>query len=241
MKFKLGNKFSMLAQGDTAEILIYEEIGSSFWGGGVDPKQFANDLTALVNVSTINLRINSPGGDVFDGATIYNLLKQHKATVNVYIDGLAASAASLIAMCGDNIFMADNAMMMIHNAWGVMAGDPNELRQFADVLEKVSASMCSTYSKRSGMKAADVQKMMDSTTWMNAQECVDNGFANQIVEQTDSSASARFDLSHFKNAPKAALDRFTTKDKSEEKESENVLPPSFYEARLKLYQRTQAV
>lgn len=233
-KHKSGNRFSMKAQGDSAEILIYEEIGASFWGGGVDPKQFAMDLKALGDIKTLNVRVNSPGGDVFDGATIYNQLAQHPATVNVYVDGLAASAASLVAMAGDKIFMADNAMMMIHNAWGCTAGDANELRLFADVLQKVSESMCSTYAKRTGMKAADVQALMDKETWLSAQDCIDEGFADEIVQPADASAKAKvmFDLSHFKNVPKGIVQQPAASASS------IVSPPDFYRERLKLYERT---
>lgn len=223
----------MQAQGDSAEILIYEEIGASFWGGGVDPKQFALDLKAMGDIKILNVRLNSPGGDVFDGVTIYNQLVNHSATVNVYVDGLAASAASLVAMAGDTIYMADNAMMMIHNAWGAIAGDSNDLRTFADTLQKVSETMCGTYAKRSGMKAADVQKYMDKTTWFNAQECVDEGLADEIAQPTDANASAKviFDLSHFKNVPKGIVQQPAAS-------ASPIAPPDFYRERLKLYERT---
>jgi ATP-dependent Clp endopeptidase proteolytic subunit ClpP len=224
----------MQAQGDSAEILIYEEIGASFWGGGVSPSQFAQDLKALGDIKTLNVRINSPGGDVFDGATIYNLLAQHSATVNIYVDGLAASAASLVAMAGDKICMADNAMMMIHNAWGCMAGDANDLRIFADVLQKVSETMCNTYAKRSGMKASDVQALMDKETWFNAQECVDEGLADEIVQPDEVAAKSKgvlFDLSHFKNVPKGIVQQPAAS-------ASPIAPPDFYRERLKLYERT---
>jgi ATP-dependent Clp endopeptidase proteolytic subunit ClpP len=236
-KHKSGTRFSMQAQGDSAEILIYEEIGSSFWGGGVSPIQFAQDLKALGDIKTLSVRINSPGGDVFDGATIYNQLVQHPATVTVYVDGLAASAASLVAMAGDKICMADNAMMMIHNAWGCMAGDANDLRTFADILQKVSETMCATYAKRSGMKAADVQKLMDKETWFNAQECVDEGLADEIVQPAEANASASakvlFDLSHFKNVPKGIVQQPAASQST-------ITPPDFYRVRLKLYERAHA-
>jgi ATP-dependent Clp protease protease subunit len=233
-KYKSGTRFSMQAQGDTAEILIYDEIGASFWGGGVSPSQLAQDLKALGDIKTLNVRINSPGGDVFDGATIYNQLVQHPATINVYVDGLAASAASLVAMAGDKICMADNAMMMIHNAWACMCGDHNDLRTFADVLQKISETMCATYAKRSGMKASEVQKLMDKETWFNAQECVDDGFADEIVQPDEANAKTKavFDLSHYKNVPKGMVQQPAAS-------SSAIVPPDFYLERLKLYQRTQ--
>jgi ATP-dependent protease ClpP protease subunit len=233
---KTGTRFSMQATGDTAEILIYEEIGASFWGGGIDPKDFAMDLKGLGDVTTLNVRINSPGGDVFDGVAIYNLLAQHKATVNVYVDGLAASIASIIAMAGDKICMADNAMMMIHNAMACTAGDANDLREFADVLEKVSTTMAGTYVKRTGMKAADVQKLMDAETWFNAQDCIDNGFADEIVQpEAGTKAKAKFDLSLFKHVPEGVAQQ----KPAAATEKELIAPPDFYRARLDLYRRTQ--
>lgn len=234
---KTGTRFSMQATGGTAEILIYEEIGASFWGGGVDPKQFAMDLKALGDVTTLNVRINSPGGDVFDGVAIYNLLLQHPAAVNVYVDGLAASIASIIAMAGDKICMADNAMMMIHNAMACTAGNANDLREVADVLEKVSSTMAGTYVKRTGMKAADVQKLMDATTWFTAQECVDKGFADEIVQPADASAKAkaRFDLSFFKNVPEGLAQQ----QPAAAAKKDLIAAPDFYRARLDLYLRTQ--
>ena len=115
---------------DEATIYVYDEI--SRWG--VDAKQFVKDLNG-VTAKTINLKINSPGGNVFDGCTIHNALKDHAATVNVQVDGLAASIASIIAMAGDKITMAKSAMMMIHNAWGGCCGNSCDMQKMADVLD----------------------------------------------------------------------------------------------------------
>lgn len=257
-KHKIGNRFAMQAQGDSAEILIYDEIGASFWGGGVDPKQFAQELSALGTIKTLNVRLNSPGGDVFDGVTIYNQLAQHPATVNMYIDGLAASAASVIAMAGDKIYIADNATVMIHNAMACTAGDANDMRKMADVLDKINSAMASTYSKRTGVTVAAVLKMMNTETWMIGQEAVDEGFADEIM-QPNKTASARFDLSHFKHAPKnaaaATCDCACPGCMDGDCEDCTMMPcdvtdcactnktasadaPDFYRARLKLYERT---
>lgn len=197
-----GLAFSAVVEGDVAEILIYDVIGEDFWsGGGVTAKGFAETLKALGKVQTINLKINSPGGDVFDGVAIYNNLVQHPAKVNVFIDGLAASIASVIAMAGDNITIAENGMMMIHNPWTFAMGDANDLRQSADVLDKIKATMLTTYSKRAGVTEAEASAIMDAETWYTGQEAVDAGFADD-VQAVKSKASALFDLSVFKNAPK---------------------------------------
>ncbi|HBB9192092.1 TPA: Clp protease ClpP, partial [Escherichia coli] len=113
-----------------ADIFIYEEIG----GFGVTAKQFAEDLKALGDVSHINLRIHSPGGDVFEGIAIYNLLRNHPADITVYIDGVAASMASVVAMAGDRVVMPENAMMMIHKPWGISGGNAGDMRDYADLL-----------------------------------------------------------------------------------------------------------
>jgi ATP-dependent Clp protease protease subunit len=193
----------MQAQGDVAEILIYDVIGEDFWsGGGVTAKGFTEQLKALGDVKTINLKINSPGGDVFDGVAIYNNLVQHSAKVNVFIDGLAASIASVIAMAGDNITIAENGMMMIHNPWTLAMGDANDLRQSADVLDKIKATMLTTYSKRAGVTEAEASVIMDAETWYTGQEAVDAGFADDVQPVKAAKAAALFDLSVFKNAPK---------------------------------------
>lgn len=198
-----GLAFSAAVNGDTAEILIYDVIGEDFWsGGGVTAKGFAQTLKTIGDVKAINLKINSPGGDVFDGIAIYNNLVQHSAKVNVFIDGLAASIASVIAMAGDTITIAENGMMMIHNPWTIALGDANHLRASAEVLDKIKATMLSTYSKRAGISEGDVSKIMDAETWYTGQEAVDAGFADAIQFVKSAEPAALFDLSVFKNAPK---------------------------------------
>ena len=193
-------QYSMKASGDTAEILIYEVIGEDFWtGGGVTAKGFSDELKALGDVKTINLRINSPGGSVFDGVAIYNNLAQHPAKVNVYIDALAASIASIIAMAGDTITMAENAMMMIHNPWALVVGDSNDMRKEADLLDKIRDTLVTTYATRTGKKAEEITAMMDAETWFTAEEAKEAGFADAIV--AGKKAANLYDLSVFKNAP----------------------------------------
>lgn len=122
--------FRMQASADNqVEIYIYDEIG--YWG--VTARQFVNDLKALGDVTHINLHINSPGGDVFDGIAIFNALKHHGASITVHIDGLAASMASVIAMVGNPVIMPENTMMMIHKPWGFAGGDANDMRDYAEL------------------------------------------------------------------------------------------------------------
>ncbi|WP_044470464.1 ClpP-like prohead protease/major capsid protein fusion protein [Mannheimia massilioguelmaensis] len=171
-------KIKALAK-DTAEISIFEEIG--YWG--VTAQQFAKDLTALGgNIRQINLHIHSPGGDVFDGIAIYNLLKNHTAKKTVYIDGLAASMASVIAMCGDEIIMPENAMMMIHKPWGIQGGDAEDMRKYADLLDKVESSLLMAYTSKTGKSEEEIAAMLAEETWLNGKECVELGFADKLAE-----------------------------------------------------------
>lgn len=189
-------RFEPKAADDVAEILIYDEI--SFWG--VDAGAFNADL-AQVTASTINLRINSPGGSVFDGVAIYNALKGHGARVNVTIDGLAASIASVIALAGDRVTMGEGSFMMIHDPWALAIGNAADMRETADVLEKIGGSMADIYTANSDMSRADVLAAMADETWYTAPEAVDVGLADETHEGAEASAS--FDLSIYSRVPDA--------------------------------------
>ena len=197
--------FEIINKADKAEIWIYEQIGEDFWtGGGVTAKSFQKEL-AGIKASQIDLHINSPGGEVFDGITIYNLIKQHPANVTAYIDGLAASIASVIALAGDTVIMAENALFMIHNPWGFAMGDASEMRKTADLLDKIGGSLVTAYSSKSGKSDDEISALMDSETWMTAQEAKDAGFIDEISEQMDLAACAKFipamQKAKFKNIP----------------------------------------
>jgi ATP-dependent Clp protease protease subunit len=200
LKMLEGRQFSMKAAGDSAEILIYEMIGQDFWSGeGVTAKGFADQLKALGDVKTINVRINSPGGDVFDGVAIYNQLANHPAIVNVAIDGLAASIASIIALAGDKITIAENALMMIHNPWSFAIGEAGDMRKMADTLDKIRGTLLGTYAARTGIDEKKLGMMMDEETWMDGKEAVKLGFADEVSEAKK--IAAKFDLSCFNKAP----------------------------------------
>lgn len=188
-----------------ADLFLYIEIAS--WGGGYaahSAQSFKQELDNLGDLDTLNIYINSPGGDVFEGNTIMNMIKRKKCTKNVYVDGLAASIASVIAMAGDKIIMPNNAMMMIHNAWTYAAGNSQELRKLADDLDKVNASIRQTYLDKAGDKLDEetLTTLMDNETWLTAQECYDYGLCDQVGE--DKSVAAKFDLntlSNYRNTP----------------------------------------
>ena len=181
--------------------MIFDEIGDPF--DGTTAKGFAADLKKLGNVNELNVFINSPGGSVFDGVAIFNQLKRHRARVAVHIEAMAASIASVIAMAGDEINIAANGIMMIHDPMGVTFGTADAMRHAAAVLDKVGGVILDTYVARTAGDAADISAMMAQETWMTAQEAVDQGFADEIGAEL--AIAAKFDLSKFKNAPEALL------------------------------------
>jgi ATP-dependent protease ClpP protease subunit len=165
-----------------AELTLYDAVGYDPWsGGGITAKDFAKQLKALGNPSTITLHVNSPGGDVFDGLSILNQLKQHPARVNVQIDGLAASIASVIAMAGESIAIAPSAMMMIHRAHGGAFGHASDMRQMADLLDKIDGQIAGVYAERSGRRAADFAKLMQADSWFTGEEAIRAKLADSLL------------------------------------------------------------
>lgn len=160
---------------DGAEIYIYDVIGD--WG--VTAQDFINELKG-VTASSITLRINSEGGEVFDGVAIYESLVRHSAVIDGYVDGLAASAASFIAMACDKLTVARQARMMIHDASGLCWGNATEMRQMADLLEDLSDNIADIYAQRAGGSVADWRGRMSATTWYTAQAAVDAGLADEV-------------------------------------------------------------
>lgn len=191
------------AKGKEGELYLYGEISSSTWyGDEITPKQFKDDLDALGDISALNIYINSPGGDVFAGQAIYTMLKRHPANKTVYIDGIAASIASVIAMAGDKIIIPKNAMMMVHNAWTIVAGNKGHLRKVADDMEKIDASIVATYSAKTGKTDDEITALMDAEKWMNAQEAVDEGFADELEAEKKIAACVTPEiLARYKNPP----------------------------------------
>lgn len=191
----VGTKFNVAATDSATEIELYDEIG--FWG--VNAKDFRAKLKGAGDVV---LKINSPGGSVFDGVAIYNDLKAHKGNVRVEITGIAASIASIIAMAGDEIAIAENGMMMIHNAWTVAVGNAEEMTAQAAVLSKIDGALALTYAAQKGTPGIRaIKQMMADETWMSGKEAKDSGFATEILQPVDKKSQAKFDLTVFENAP----------------------------------------
>lgn len=193
------------ANNDEADVYIDGEIVTDeYLDSDTSASGFRDALKEIGDVKTINLHINSPGGSVFEGTAIFNMLKNSKAFINVYIDGLAASIASVIAMAGDKIYMPANAMMMIHNPWVVCEGNANELRKMADDLEKIGNLSTETYVKRSNGKAnaEEIQNLMDEETWLTAKEAVELGLADEVMESNKMAALINSnDAKRYHNVP----------------------------------------
>ncbi len=193
----------------TADIYIYDEIG----GWGISARRFTEDLISLGNLSHINLHIHSPGGEVFDGIAIYNQLKNHSATITVYIDGLAASMASVIAMVGDTVIMPKNAMMMIHKPWGVSWGDANDMREYADLLDKLENVLIPAYVAKTGKTTEEITAMLEQETWLDGDECVEHGFADKVIEPVKAMASLTSKrIEEFSSMPSAIKNQITSKN-----------------------------
>ena len=167
---------------DSASIDIFDVIGEDFFGSGFTAKRMSAALRSIGDNNDVTVNINSPGGDVFEAATIYNLLAQHKGKVTVNILGLAASGAATIAMAGDEIKIAQNGFLMIHNAWSIVIGNKKDLREAADTLEQFDESLVSTYSARTGLDDKKIAKMMDVETWIGANDAIEYGFADAVIQ-----------------------------------------------------------
>lgn len=189
------NWYTIRARATGAEVLIYDEIGAY----GVSAKGFLAELGALPDDAPIDLRLNSPGGSVFDAVAIYNALTRHAGTITVWIDGIAASAASYIAMAGDEIVMPENAFLMIHDPSGIVMGTATDMRDMAGTLDKIAASMTRGYAAKSGKPEDEIAALLSAETWFDAKDALEAGLATRMVEPVRIAAS--FDIGRFRNAP----------------------------------------
>lgn len=189
-----------------AEVLLYGDIGGGLFDNGVGAPEFIDIVESLGTVESLDVRINSAGGDVFEGFAIYNYLDRHQAEVTTYVDGMALSIASVIAMAGNERIMASNAVMMIHEPYTIaMMGNAEELRKEADVLELIGENIANIYLDRSTLTAKQIKAMMADETWLN----IDDAFASNFVTTVGKSLdiAAHFDLSKFRHPPDFAQAR----------------------------------
>lgn len=208
------NKFFNMkasADGKSADVFIYGEITKWAWEelGEVSSTTFKNELDSLGDgIETIHLYINSPGGSVFEGLAIYNMLQRHEARVIVHVDALAASIASVIAMVGDEIWMPKNSMLMIHNAWTWASGNAEQLRKAADDLDRINQSVIQTYLEKTGDKLTEekLKALLDAETWLSADEALEYGLCD-IVEESNQAAALVDDslMKQYKNVPQQLL------------------------------------
>lgn len=172
----------MAAESDGDVISIYDVIGEDWWTGeGFTAKRAAGALRSI-GPKPVTVKINSPGGDMFEGLAIYNLLREHPAKVTIDVMGIAASAASIIAMAGDEIRMGLGTFMMVHNAWGVVIGNRHDMRSAADLFDGFDGALADIYEARTGRKRADITALMDAESFLGAREAVDKGFADTVDE-----------------------------------------------------------
>lgn len=175
-----GIRPSALEAGDNV-ITMFDIIGEDWWtGGGVTAKKVAAQLRAIGD-RPVEVQINSPGGDMFEGLAIYNVLREHPQDVTVKIMGMAASAASVIAMAGDTVQIGAASFLMIHNCWVYAAGNRNDMLEVAEYLAPFDQAMADVYAQRSGQKVADCSKWMDAETYMSGSVAIDRGFADELL------------------------------------------------------------
>lgn len=175
------------------EIWIYDDIGPD-WLGLVSAKSIISELGKAKKAEPVTVRVNSPGGDVVEAQAIYNALRRHSGDggkVTVEVDALAASAASFIAMAGDEVRMAENAMMMIHKAWSLTVGNADDMRASAEVLDKFDGILASTYAARAKLDTEEVMDLLASETWLTAAEAVEKGFADSIGQSLNVAAKVK--------------------------------------------------
>ncbi|EZY77513.1 head maturation protease, ClpP-related [Staphylococcus aureus] len=216
---KKAKYFQMKRKSDSkGEIYIYGDIVTDKWSeNDVTATDFKNKLDELGDVSEIDVHINSAGGSVFEGHAIYNMLRMHPAKINIYVDALAASIASVIAMSGDAIFMHKNSFLMIHNSWIMTVGNAKELRKMADLLEKTDTASNSAYlDKAKDLDQGQLKQMLDAETWLTAEEALSFGLIDEVLGANEIAASiSKEQYKRFNNVPedlKKDVDKITKID-----------------------------
>jgi len=198
--------YTISAKAEEADLYIYDEIGAGFFEEGVTARALVAELAAL-EVASIALHINSPGGSVFEGQAIFNAIRSHPARVTTYIDGVAASIASVVALAGDRVVMAANALFMIHDPFAAVIGTAADMRHMAEVLDQVTGTIRRTYLAKTRMAEDALARAMGEETWYGAREALEAGFVDEVREPLALAAGGVrvFDLSRFKRPPARSL------------------------------------
>ena len=210
-------RYDIRNESKDVDIYIYDEIGSH----DVNAKSFIEELKKYKG-KPLNIHINSIGGEVFDGMAIANAIKQHQGETRSYVEGIAASIATIVVLAADKVYMSENSLFMINNAWGGSMGEANDLRKQADVLEKISNEIANTYVKKTNLPVDRVKEMMQEETWLNAEEAKEIGFVDEITEAIK--VAAKYDVSEFKNITESNIKSILNiKTKKEMAKSEKTL------------------
>lgn len=192
-----------------AELTLYGQIGEDFFGDGISAASVVDALKDYGDIENLDVRINSVGGDVFEGLSIYNRLKQMKANVTVYVDGLAASIASIISMAGDEIIMGEGSLMMIHSPMTRVAGNARDFQDAIETLDRIENQMIDIYSRKVDVPRNELRTMLAKETWMNAEEAIELGFATSVAEEMPVAACAKESVAFFnklyKNMPTESI------------------------------------
>jgi ATP-dependent Clp protease, protease subunit len=196
------------AEGNTTDATLYiYDVIDAYWG--VSAQEVAKAIAGLDAETTLHLRINSPGGDVFEATAIAAAIAQHAGKTVAHIDGLAASAATTIASAADEVEISDGGFYMIHNTWTIAMGNKKDMLDTANLLDKLDGSIVNTYAKKTGATAEQIVQWMDAETWFTAQEAVDNRFADRLASpasKADNRAAGAYNLSVYEKTPKALLE-----------------------------------
>lgn len=212
--------FVVSADKRTADLFIFGEITSWRWyDEDVSASSFQKDLESIGQVDTLNIHINSCGGDVFEGIAIFNLIKQYNAIKNVYIDGIAGSIASVIAMAGDNIYMSNTSIIMIHNCWTWASGNAEDLRKTADDMDKVMKALKNAYLAKVNIKEERLQELLDEESYLTADECLEMGFCSEIIEYDEEEQALSASSKGYYNLVMQIKELKKQKTKSEEIET----------------------
>jgi ATP-dependent Clp protease protease subunit len=197
---------------NTGELFLYGDIASIQYFDEITPKQIDAEIKALGDIRTLNVYVNSGGGSVFAGQAIYNIIKRCKATVkNAYIDGLAASIASVIPLACDKVYIPSNAMMMVHNPWAMTSGNASDFRKMADNLDMIRQSIIEVYKEKTGLPEEKLIELMDAETWMTAKQAIEYGFANEIQDEKKIAASIDGDFLNCGNI-KIEMSRYKSQE-----------------------------
>lgn len=218
---EIKRKLEAKTEGNTTEITIYGDIGESWWGDSVSAADM-DEILKNVSTENITIRLNSPGGDAFDGITIYNRLRDHDAKVKIVVDGWACSAASIIAMAADELVMNTGSMLMIHEASTIVWGTKQDFEKEIELLKKLDKSLVDIYMTKAKVEREEIETLVNNETWFTAEEAETIGFASKVeegkAEPTDpeaykNSILARFQKEPMKPAASAnILDRFKRRE-----------------------------